>query len=159
MTSGTLPARPTDIDEFRLIRILGSGGMGAVYLAHDTILDRSVALKLMRVGASEEHRLRFLTEARALARLDHPNVVSIFRAGVAAGGEPYLVQELVAGSSVDRSALPVSPRRALELALGIARGLAAAHRRGVLHRDIKPSNIMIDDTGTPRLLDFGLAKL
>ncbi len=155
--SGSLP--PTgDIDEFRLLRLLGRGGMGAVYLAHDTVLDRAVALKLMRVGASEEHRLRFLTEARALARVHHPNVVSIYRAGLSSRGEPYLVQELVSGTSLDRGVRPVPPRRALELAIGIARGLATAHRRGVLHRDIKPSNIMVDETGTPRLLDFGLAK-
>lgn len=156
--SGSLPPAG-DIDEFRLLRVLGRGGMGAVYLAHDTVLDRAVALKLMRGGASEEHRLRFLTEARALARVHHPNVVSIYRAGISSKGEPYLVQELVGGTSIDRSALPVPPRRALELAIGITRGLATAHRRGVLHRDIKPSNIMVDEAGTPRLLDFGLAKL
>jgi serine/threonine protein kinase/formylglycine-generating enzyme required for sulfatase activity len=139
--------------------MLGRGGMGAVYLAHDTILDRAVALKLLRVSTTEDSRLRFLTEARALARLDHPNVIAIFRAGTTGGGEPYLVQELVRGASLDRLGLPLPERRCLELATAIARGLAAAHRHGVLHRDVKPSNIMIDDAGTPRLLDFGLAKL
>ncbi len=153
---GTIPA---DIEEFRIVRMLGRGGMGAVYLAHDTILDRAVALKLVRIGTTEENRLRFLTEARALARLDHPNVIAIFRAGTTGGGEPYLVQELVRGTSLDRLRLPLPERRGLELATAIARGLAAAHRHGVLHRDVKPSNIMIDDAGAPRLLDFGLAKL
>src|SRR5215467_12563074 len=148
-----------DIEEFRIVRMLGRGGMGAVYLAHDTILDRAVALKLVRIGTTEDSRLRFLTEARALARLDHPNVIAIFRAGTTGGGEPYLVQELVRGTSLDRLSLPLPERRCLELATAIARGLAAAHRHGVLHRDVKPSNIMIDDAGAPRLLDFGLAKL
>jgi serine/threonine protein kinase/formylglycine-generating enzyme required for sulfatase activity len=157
---GTLDtAGPPDIDEFRIVRMLGRGGMGAVYLAHDTVLDRAVALKLVRVGTSEESRLRFLTEARAIARLDHPNIIGIFRAGTTVTGEPYLVQELVRGQSIDRMALPFTERRCLEIATSIARGLAAAHRHGVLHRDVKPSNIMIDDAGTPRLLDFGLAKL
>src|SRR3982751_6025140 len=79
---GTLDAaNPADIDEFRIVRMLGRGGMGAVYPAHDTILDRAVALKLLRVGTSEESRPRFLTEARAIARLDHPNIIGIFRAG------------------------------------------------------------------------------
>jgi eukaryotic-like serine/threonine-protein kinase len=103
--------------------------------------------------------MRFLTEARAIARLSHPNVVTIFRAGTTAAGVPFLVQELIHGQSLDQLTCPVEPRRGLELALGIARGLAAAHRRGVLHRDIKPSNVMVDQQGTPRLLDFGVAKL
>jgi eukaryotic-like serine/threonine-protein kinase len=149
----------SDVEEFRLIRLLGRGGMGAVYLAHDSILDRQVALKLVRVGTTAEHRMRFLTEARAIARLSHPNVVTIFRAGTTVAGVPFLVQELIHGQSLDQLTCPVEPRRCLELALGIARGLAAAHRRGVLHRDIKPSNVMVDQQGTPRLLDFGVAKL
>src|SRR5262249_41540590 len=74
-------------------------------------------------------------------------------------GHPYIVQELVRGDSLDRVKLPLAPRRVVEIALGIARGLAAAHRRGILHRDIKPANVMIDDAGTPKLLDFGVAKL
>jgi serine/threonine protein kinase/formylglycine-generating enzyme required for sulfatase activity len=148
----------TDIEEFRLVRMLGRGGMGTVYLAHDSILDRPVALKIV-TGVSQDSRLRFLTEARAIARLHHPNVVAIHRAGTTADGEPYLIQELIRGQSLDRLARPVPPERCLALATGIARGLAAAHRRGVLHRDVKPSNVMLDDLGTPRLLDFGIAKL
>src|SRR5262250_3357502 len=102
---GTRETAPPDVDEFRIVRMLGRGGMGAVYLAHDTILDRAVALKLVRVGTSEESRLRFLIEARALARLDHPNVIAIFRAGTTRAGHPYLVQELVRGNSLDQLAL------------------------------------------------------
>ncbi|MEZ4358539.1 MAG: SUMF1/EgtB/PvdO family nonheme iron enzyme [Kofleriaceae bacterium] len=148
-----------DVEEFHLVRVLGRGGMGTVYLAHDAILDRQVALKLVSIGLSGEHRLRFLNEARAIARLSHPNVVTIFRAGTTAAGVPFLVQELIEGQSLDRLPLPLEPRRCLELALGIARGLASAHRRGVLHRDIKPSNVMVDSLGVARLLDFGVAKL
>jgi serine/threonine protein kinase/formylglycine-generating enzyme required for sulfatase activity len=149
---------PTDIEEFRLVRMLGRGGMGTVYLAHDSILDRPVALKIVS-GVSEDTRLRFLIEARAIARLHHPNVVAIYRAGTTTDGEPYLIQELIRGQPLDRLPRPMPASRCLALATGVARGLAAAHRRGVLHRDVKPSNIMIDELGTPRLLDFGIAKL
>ncbi len=149
-----------DLDEFRLVRALGHGGMGTVFLGHDTILDRLVAIKLIRTRAADEAaRLRFLTEARAIARLNHPNVVTIFRAATTRSGQPYIAQEWISGRSLDRLPLPFESRRAAEIGLGIARGLAAAHRRGILHRDVKPANVMIDDTGTPKLLDFGLAKL
>ena len=150
----------TDLDEFRLVRPLGRGGMGLVYLAHDTVLDRAVAIKL--IGAHDPDataRDRFLTEARAIARLSHPNVVSIYRVGTTSDGRPYLVQELVDGVSLDKVARPVPWRRAIEHGLGIARGVAAAHRRGILHRDLKPANVMLDDKGHVRILDFGLAKL
>jgi eukaryotic-like serine/threonine-protein kinase len=153
------PAPPLDLDEFRLVRVLGHGGMGAVYLGYDTVLEREVAIKLLRDRADDDARIRFLTEARAIARLDHPNVIAIFRAGTTRAGHPYLVQELVRGQSLDQLALPIAPERVLAIGLGIARGLAAAHRHGILHRDVKPANVMLDDDGTPRLLDFGVAKL
>ncbi|HKE13996.1 MAG TPA: bifunctional serine/threonine-protein kinase/formylglycine-generating enzyme family protein [Kofleriaceae bacterium] len=149
-----------DLDEFHLVRTLGHGGMGVVFLGHDTVLDRMVAIKVIRAcGPDEQSRLRFLTEARAIARLSHPNVVTIFRAATTRDGQPYIAQEWISGTSLDRVAKPIAPQRAAEIALGIARGLAAAHRRGILHRDVKPANVMIDDAGTPKLLDFGLAKL
>ncbi|HEU4731187.1 MAG TPA: serine/threonine-protein kinase, partial [Kofleriaceae bacterium] len=154
------PAATGDLDEFRLVRVLGQGGMGSVYLGYDTVLERDVAIKLLRDRAADDDaRLRFLTEARAIARLDHPNVIAIYRASTTRAGHPYLVQELVRGHSLDRIALPVAPERALAIGLGVARGLAAAHRRGILHRDVKPANVMITDDGTPKLLDFGVAKL
>jgi len=153
------PAVTLDLDEFRLVRMLGHGGMGSVYLGYDTVLERDVAIKLLRDRADDDARQRFLTEARAIARLDHPNVIAIFRASTTRAGHPYLVQELVRGKSLDQLELPVAPERALAIGLGIARGLAAAHRRGILHRDVKPANVMLDAEGTPKLLDFGVAKL
>jgi eukaryotic-like serine/threonine-protein kinase len=153
-------AMTADLDEFRLIRPLGRGGMGMVYLAHDTVLDRSVAIKLIgRSDPNAASRDRFLTEARAAARLSHPNVVSIYRVGTTRDGQPYLVQELVDGVSLDRVEHPLPWRKVAEHALGIARGVAAAHGRGILHRDLKPANVMLDDKGRIRILDFGLAKL
>ena len=149
-----------DLEEFRLVRPLGRGGMGEVYLGHDTLLDRPVAIKL--IGSPDPDaasRERFLTEARAIARLSHPNVVAIFRVGTTGDGRPFLVQELIGGASLDRVARPVAAAQVCEIAIGIAHGLDAAHRRGILHRDVKPANVMLDDRGTARLLDFGLAKL
>jgi eukaryotic-like serine/threonine-protein kinase len=156
-----MPAPPaTDLDEFRLVRPLGRGGMGMVYLAHDTVLDRAVAIKLIGHGDPDAaSRERFLTEARAAARLAHPNVVSIYRVGTTRDGRPYLVQELVSGTSLDKLVRPSPWRQVAELGLEIARGVAAAHRRGILHRDLKPANVMLDDKGHVRILDFGVAKL
>jgi formylglycine-generating enzyme required for sulfatase activity len=149
---------PTEFNEFRLERTLGRGGMGVVYLAHDTSLGRAVAVKFI---ASEQPeplvRAYFETEARAIARLQHPNVVTVFRVGTV-GEHPYIVSEYVVGRSLAELPLPISWRRALTLGVGLARGLAAAHRQGVLHRDIKPSNALVTEEGEVKLLDFGLAE-
>ncbi|HEU4733142.1 MAG TPA: alpha/beta fold hydrolase [Kofleriaceae bacterium] len=150
---------PAELDGFRVVRQLGRGGMGTVYLGHDDMLERPVALKFL---ASADPQLaardRFLIEARAIARLQHPNVVGIYRVGEVLG-RPYLAYELISGRSLDELPRPVPWARALELVLGVARGLSAAHRRDVLHRDIKPATVMLSDTGEIKLLDFGLAKL
>ncbi len=149
---------PHQIDEYRLMRRIGAGGMGEVFLARDTRLDRPVAVKLLRGEIRSTARQRFLIEARAVARLSHPNVVTIHRVGEI-GDRSYLVQEFVPGRSLDTLPKPLPWARALELAVGLARGLAAAHRAGVLHRDIKPANAILSDDGVVKLLDFGLAKL
>jgi serine/threonine protein kinase/pimeloyl-ACP methyl ester carboxylesterase/hemoglobin-like flavoprotein len=150
---------PTELDGFRVIRQLGRGGMGMVYLGHDDVLERPVALKFLATADPKiAARDRFLIEARAIARLQHPNVVGIYRVGEVMG-RPYLAYELVTGQSLDELAKPVHWSRALELVLGVARGLSAAHGRDVLHRDVKPANVMLSESGEVKLLDFGLAKL
>ena len=151
-------APPGRFDGLRIVRPLGRGGMGAVYLAHDEALDRPTALKLISAEApSQALRARFLVEARALARLQHPNVVGVYRFGEV-DGRPYLAYEFVEGGSL--AALGALPwPRVLQLGLQIARGLAASHERGVVHRDVKPANIMVGVDGSVKLLDFGLAVL
>lgn len=147
------------LEEYRLLRITGQGAMGLVYLAQDTLLDRAVAIKfLVLQHASGAARERFLREARALAKLSHPNVVTIFRIGEVAG-HLFLVSEFVRGQTLAQLSKPMPWQRVLELGLHLARGLAAVHRQGILHRDIKPANVVLSADGTIKLIDFGLAKL
>ncbi|HYO68277.1 MAG TPA: serine/threonine-protein kinase, partial [Archangium sp.] len=148
---------PEAFDEYRLVRLIGHGATGCVYLAHDTLLDRPVAVKFVRaLGAGA--LARFLVEARAAARVQHPHVVTLYRVGQLEN-HPYLISEFVRGTSLDRLPRPMPWERVLALGRDLARGLGAAHRRGVLHRDIKPANALLTETGEVKLLDFGLAKL
>jgi len=150
---------PTQFDEYRLLKPLGQGAMGEVFLCQDTALDRPVAVKFIRgLSIDAKTRERFWLEARAVARLSHPNIVSVFRLGEC-GGQPYLVSEYIEGKSLLELSLPLPWSRAAQIGLGIAQGLSAAHRRGVLHRDIKPANLMLTTEGDVKILDFGLAKL
>jgi serine/threonine protein kinase/formylglycine-generating enzyme required for sulfatase activity len=149
---------PETFDEYRLIELIGRGGMGDVYLAHDKILDRPVAVKFISAFEPDAvARERFLVEARAAARLQHSNVLTIYRVGEL-DDRPFIVSEFIHGVGLDHVDKPMSWQRALEIGKGLARGLAAAHRRGVLHRDIKPGNAILTDDGEVKLLDFGLAK-
>lgn len=150
---------PPALDEYRLVQLVGRGGMGEVYLAHDEILDRPVAVKLISgIDPDPSARERFLLEARAAARLQHPNVLTVYRVGELEG-RPYLITEFIRGQGLDQVPKPLPWARVLSLGIGLARGLAAAHRRGVLHRDIKPGNAILTEEGEVKLLDFGLAKL
>ena len=149
---------PEEFEEYRLVRLLGRGTMGEVYLARDALLDRPVALKFVQAAGDPLARARFFDEARAIARLQHPNVVAIYRVAEVAG-HPYLVSEYVRGQPLDQLERPVPWRQVLDLALDLARGLAAAHRCGVLHRDVKPANAILAEDGRAKLLDFGLARI
>ena len=160
MTSRKPLSPPREFDGYQLIRRLGKGGMGEVHKALDTLLDRFVAIKFITTAKADEiARTRFLLEARAFARLQHPNVVSIYRVGEVSGF-PYLVSEYVQGKPLDGFSFKRGDiTRVIQIASGIARGLAAAHKQGVIHRDIKPGNIMVTDSGEAKILDFGIAKL
>lgn len=132
---------PPTFEEYRIVALLSRGGMGEVYLGHDALLDRPVAIKFIRaVEPDAVMREQFLIEARAAARLQHPNVVTIYRV-CEIDSHPCIISELVRGQSLHSLWKPVPWHRALELGVGLSRGLAAAHRRGVLHRDIKPSTV------------------
>ncbi len=152
---GWLP--PEEFDEYRLVRLLGRGAMGQVYLAHDRVLDRAVAVKFI-TALQADARERFMVEARAAARIQHPNCIAIYRVGELES-RPYLISEYVRGQNLSELRLPLTGRVVLELGIGLARGLAAAHRMGVLHRDIKLANAILGEHGDIKLLDFGLAKL
>ncbi|HWW60439.1 MAG TPA: serine/threonine-protein kinase, partial [Thermoanaerobaculia bacterium] len=147
---------------YRIVSMLGEGGMGAVYRAKDTRLGRDVAVKVLTaVTLSDQERLvRFEQEARTTGMLNHPNLLTIFDIGNHEG-TPYLVSELLEGETLrDRLARGgLSSRKAVDAALQMALGLAAAHEKGIVHRDLKPENIFLGRDGRLKILDFGIAKL
>ncbi|HEX7317079.1 MAG TPA: serine/threonine-protein kinase [Pyrinomonadaceae bacterium] len=152
------------VGRYRIIREVGRGGMGAVYLAErsDGEFQQQVALKVVqRSFADSELRRRFRQERQILATLNHPNIARLLDGGVSADGEPYLAMEYVEGIRFDEycdaSDLPTGER--LKLFLAVCRGVSYAHQHLVVHRDIKPSNILVTKEGVPKLLDFGIAKL
>ncbi|HEY1854723.1 MAG TPA: protein kinase [Solirubrobacterales bacterium] len=147
---------------YRLEAKLGSGGMSTVYLARDTTLDRQVAVKVMHREMSEQadQLERFRQEARAVAKLSHPNVVAVIDAGED-GGHPYIVFEYVEGETLKQRINRVGAldaQEALAYAIEIARGLTVAHARKMVHRDIKPQNVLIDAEGRAKLTDFGISR-
>ncbi len=150
------------VDHFRVMRLLGRGGMGEVYLARDTQLGRKVALKIIhrKFASSEAIVERFLFEARATARFNHPNIVAIHAVGDHAG-QPYVALEYLEGQTLsDRIEVSVlRPREAARIGLAVVNALQEAHRNNLLHRDLKPSNILINRDGRISILDFGLAKV
>ncbi len=151
------------VSHYRIIAKLGAGGMGVVYQAEDTALQRTVALKFLppELTRDADAKQRFLHEARAAAALDHPNICNMHEIGETAGGEIYLVMACYEGETlrdrIRRGPLPLA--EALSLAIQAGDGLAEAHARGVVHRDIKPANLFITTKGQLKILDFGLAKL
>ena len=150
---------PPSFDGYELLGSLGTGGMGNVFRAHEPGRGRDVAIKLITLPEQTPHaRERFAIEIRALARVRHPNVVRIFRAGTV-DGRPYFAQELLDGERLDELSRPTSWRRVLAIGLGLARAVAAAHANGVVHRDIKPGNVMLVRGDRVKLFDFGLAWL
>src|SRR5262245_33675456 len=156
------PAEPPErIGRYRLLRVLGEGGFGRVYLAHDEDLHRPVAIKVARpdrAGVARDMGA-YLEEARNLARLDHPHIAPVYDLGRTDDGLAYIVSKFIDGSdlaTVIRQARP-SHVQAAELVATVAEALHYAHGQGLVHRDVKPSNILIDTAGRPCVTDFGLA--
>ncbi len=152
-------AASTSFGRFKIVHALGRGAQGSVYLADDPRLQRQVAIKSIGAGATAEQIARQLQEARVVSQFSHPNIVTLYDAIEADGGH-FLILEYVDGETLAqllRREGRLEPQRALRLAIQIAEGLAYAHAKQVIHRDIKPANIMIDASGTARIMDFGIA--
>ncbi|MHC5053735.1 MAG: protein kinase domain-containing protein [Planctomycetota bacterium] len=153
---------PAKLGPYEVKSKLGEGGMGAVFEGYDPHLDRRVAIKVLasRLAQNEEFVQRFLAEARAIARVAHPNVASVFSAG-SEGSEHYFVMEFIEGESLDdrvEKSGRLTPKSAIGYITQTVRGLAAAHERGIVHRDVKPANLMLDTDDKIKVTDFGLAK-
>jgi hypothetical protein len=154
---------PFQLDRYRVIRLIGEGGMGAVYEAEQDHPRRTVALKLIKAGLSGPALLRrFEHEAEALGRLQHSGIAQIYEAGTAetsAGPQPFFAMELVAGQRLTDFAAGIGIRGRLALLARVCDAVHHAHQRGIIHRDLKPANILVDSTGQPKILDFGVARL
>ena len=146
---------------YKILEKIGSGGMGDVYLAEDTKLDRKVALKVLppELAENEERRARFQREAKAIAALDHPNIVQVFSVEEAEGIH-FITMQLVQGKTLTellpKNGFPLN--KFFEIAIPLADAVAAAHQEGITHRDLKPDNMMEGEDGRIKVLDFGLAK-
>src|SRR5450631_4944006 len=152
----------TKLGPYEIVSLLGAGGMGEVYRARDSRLRRDVAIKVLprALSLDADRMRRFEQEALATAALNHPNILAVFDIGTSEGS-PYVVSELLEGETLRErlrtGAIPM--RKALDYALQIAHGLAAAHEKGIIHRDLKPDNLFLTNDGRIKILDFGLAKL
>ena len=157
--------RGKSIGPYRLMHLLGDGGMGQVYLAEraDALYEQRVAIKLMHagVGRSAAMLLRFTSERQILANLNHPHVARLLDAGLTPEGAPYLVMEYIDGLHIDEycRSNKLDTDAILALFLAICSAVEYAHKNLIIHRDIKPANVIVDRAGTPKLLDFGIAKL
>ena len=153
---------PTTIGRYKVLRKLGGGGMGVVYLAEDALLKRQVAIKLVR-GSFAEHEhamLRFQREAEVSARLNHPNVIVVYDVGDEPGFGPFIAMEFVAGADLDQMIREarLDDEGRIEVLIQGMRALEAAHKAGIVHRDIKPANLLVSADGRVKLLDFGIAR-
>ena len=148
------------ISHYKIIEKLGEGGMGVVYKAEDTKLDRPVALKFLpsHILISEQDKARFVQEAKSASSLNHPNVATVYEIDEVAG-EMFIAMEFVDGVTLREKMSSISFKQAVDIGIQIADGLAAAHEKGIVHRDIKPENIMVRKDGIIQIMDFGLAKL
>ena len=153
---------PDKIGSFVVVRRVGAGGMGVVYAARDPLLDREVAIKVLRpslAAADPTRKARMLREAQALAKLSHENVITVYQAGIA-GDQIFIVMELVVGETLGSWLLRRhSPDKIVPAFAAAGRGLAAVHRAGLVHRDFKPENVLVGDDGRVRVTDFGLVGL
>ena len=165
LASGGKTALPAFIGRYRIVRLLGEGGMGTVYEAEQEGPRRIVALKIIRPGLATPERLRrFKHESQALGRLQHPGIAQIYEANTADTGfgpQPYFAMELIRGQSLEKygDAHQLNTRQRLALMVKVCESVHHAHQRGLIHRDLKPGNILVDDTGQPKILDFGVARL
>src|SRR5437867_4886211 len=149
------------LSHYHIVAKIGAGGMGEVYLAQDTKLDRKVALKILPadLAANHDRMRRFVQEAKAASALNHPNIITIYEIDETASGH-FIATEFIDGETLrEREQQPLRLSESLDIATQIASALAAAHTAGIVHRDIKPENVMIRADGLVKVLDFGLAKL
>ena len=150
------------LGHYRIARRIGAGGMGEVYLAQDTKLDRKVALKILPSEFAEDadRMSRFVREAKSASALNHPNIITIHEIGES-DGTHFIATEFIDGKTLSDYAKsnPLDFKSALEIAIQVASALDEAHQAGIVHRDIKPDNIMIRANGLAKILDFGIAKL
>ncbi len=152
----------TNLSHYRIVSKIGAGGMGEVYLAQDTELERQVALKVLlaEVAEDEDRVRRFVQEAKAASGLNHPNILTVHEIGSFENSR-FIATELIKGETLRQrlNGEPLTLRETLDAAMQIASALNAAHNAGIVHRDIKPENVMLRDDGLVKVLDFGLAKL
>ena len=153
---------PDHVGRFRVLELVGEGAMGVVFRGRDESLDRDVALKVMRAQSAEaDDKERFLREARSVARLQHPNIVTVYELGDHQGA-PFIAMELLEGVDLQRAiegGLRPNPRATLPIVLQLLAGLGHAHEHGIVHRDIKPSNLFLPRGRPAKIMDFGVARL
>ena len=157
------PDFPPRVGKYEILGRLGSGAMGVVYHARDPLLERDVALKVMlpQIARDPEQKHRFEREARAVARMMHPNVVTVFDLGYHADGSPYIAMEFLSGNDLFhmmRATPPLSLERKVGIVVSVLEGLAHAHKVGIVHRDIKPANVFLTGEGGIKIMDFGVAR-